>query len=117
VTALAALAQHARLQVFRELVVAGSRGMTPGQLSERLDIVPNTLSFHLKSLNAAGLVEPERDGRHLIYRARFERMNVLLAYLTAHCCGGSPCAVDETLACRDGQEPATGATLNRLESR
>lgn len=97
VRALSALAQPARLRAFRELVVAGPHGMTPSVLSERMEVVPTTLSFHLKELMHAGLVTQTRDGRHLIYRAAFDRMNALLGFLTAHCCEGQPC-LDETPA-------------------
>jgi DNA-binding transcriptional ArsR family regulator len=83
-----------RLQVFRALVVAGPRGMTPGAMSEGSGAAPNTLSFHLKELAHAGLVTQQRDGRFLIYRADFERMNGLLAYLTENCCQGTGCRVD-----------------------
>jgi ArsR family transcriptional regulator, arsenate/arsenite/antimonite-responsive transcriptional repressor len=94
VQALAALAQPLRLQVFRALVVAGPRGLTPGAMSEGTGVPPNTLSFHLKELAHAGLVTQQRDGRFLIYRAEFERMNGLLAYLSENCCQGANCAVD-----------------------
>ena len=94
VQALAALAQPLRLQVFRALVVAGPRGLTPGAMSEGTGVPPNTLSFHLKELAHAGLVTQQRDGRFLIYRADFERMNGLLAYLTENCCQGAGCGVD-----------------------
>lgn len=100
VKSLAALAQPSRLRVFRSLVVAGPQGLTPGALSEALDVAATTLSFHLKELTNAGLVSQERDGRHLIYRAAFGRMNALLGYLTAHCCEGQPCEVDKA-ACTD----------------
>jgi ArsR family transcriptional regulator, arsenate/arsenite/antimonite-responsive transcriptional repressor len=93
VVALAALAQSARLRVFRSLVGAGPEGMTPGALSVTLGVPASTLSFHLKELTHAGLVTQERDGRNLNYRAAFARMNELLAYLTAHCCQGSACNV------------------------
>jgi len=92
--ALAALAQPLRLQVFRALVVAGRQGMTPGAMSEGTGVPPNTLSFHLKELAHAGLVTQQRDGRYLIYRADFERMNGVLAYLTENCCQGTGCLVD-----------------------
>jgi ArsR family transcriptional regulator len=92
IKALAALAQPLRLRVFRALVVAGPPGLTPGSLAEQLDVSPTTLSFHLKELTHSGLLTQERDGRHLIYRAAFDRMNALLAYLTDHCCEGAPCA-------------------------
>jgi DNA-binding transcriptional ArsR family regulator len=93
VRSLAALAQESRLRVFRTLVVAGPLGLTPGALSEELGVAATTLSFHLKELTNAGLVSPQRDGRYLIYRAAYDRMNGLLAYLTAHCCQGEDCLV------------------------
>ena len=91
VASLAALAQGMRLRVFRALVGAGPRGMTPGALSATLDVPASTLSFHLKELMHAGLVSQERDGRNLIYRPALGQMNELLAYLTAHCCHGVAC--------------------------
>jgi len=91
--ALSALSQATRLRVFRELVGAGPDGLTPGQLAETLGCSATALSFHLKELNQAGLVHSERQGRNLVYRAGFEHMNALLAYLTAHCCQGEPCAI------------------------
>lgn len=98
VRSLAALAQAARLQVFRALVIAGPRGMTPGVMAEGLGSPANTLSFHLKELLTAGLVTQERQGRNLIYRASFEHMNALLGYLSANCCQGEACAVDASAA-------------------
>ena len=92
ITALAALAQPVRLRVFRALVVAGPAGLTPGALSEQLDVAATSLSFHLKELMHAGLLSQERDGRHLIYHASFEHMTDLLGYLTEHCCQGQPCS-------------------------
>ena len=104
VKALAALAQPMRLRVFRALVVAGPAGQTPGTLTEALAVPATTLSFHLKELTHAGLVSQQRDGRNLIYRASFECMNALLAYLTAHCCEGVACldaaaAIPACVAC------------------
>ncbi|AVS89474.1 transcriptional regulator [Paracidovorax avenae] len=91
VRALLALAQTVRLRTFRALVVAGPEGMTPGALAQALDVPATSLSFHLKELAHAGLVTQERQGRHLIYRAAFDRMNGLMAYLTENCCQGQPC--------------------------
>ncbi|MEJ6007451.1 metalloregulator ArsR/SmtB family transcription factor [Paucibacter sp. AS339] len=91
IKALAALAHPARLRLFRLLVVAGPQGLTPGAMSEQLELPAATLSFHLKELSHADLLSQERDGRYLIYRAGFERMNALLAYLTDNCCQGEAC--------------------------
>ncbi len=98
VKALAALGQPVRLRVFRALVVAGHAGLTPGVLSETLDIPPATLSFHLKELTSSGLVTQERASRNLIYRAAYDRMDELLGYLTENCCQGQPCRVPATTA-------------------
>jgi ArsR family transcriptional regulator, arsenate/arsenite/antimonite-responsive transcriptional repressor len=89
--ALAALAQAQRLRAFRALVTAGPEGMTPGMLATRLGIGASALSFHLKELTHAGLISSEARGRNLVYRASFEHMNALLAYLTEHCCQGVGC--------------------------
>lgn len=81
-----ALAHEHRLRTFRLLVVAGRSGMTPGALADELQIAGTTLSFHLKELANAGLVRQERVGRHLVYRAEFQHMDELLAFLTRDCC-------------------------------
>ena len=91
IRSLAALAQEMRLRIFRALVVAGPAGLTPGTLSDTLAVPAATLSFHLKELANAGLISQERQGRNLIYRASFDAMNELLAYLTLNCCQGQAC--------------------------
>ena|SRR5579863_10420505 len=100
-TALAALSQENRLKVFRLLVQAGPEGMRAGELADALGVPPNTLTFHFDRLRMAGLVTSQRDGRAMIYRARFETMNALLAYLTENCCSGTPCWPDQS--CRTTQ--------------
>jgi DNA-binding transcriptional ArsR family regulator len=90
VAALAALAQDNRLDVFRLLVQAGPDGVPAGGIATALDVAPNTLTFHLDRLKTAGLVSVQREGRSMIYAARFETMNALLAYLTENCCKGAP---------------------------
>lgn len=100
IRALSALAQPQRLRAFRALVVAGAEGLTPGVMAETLAVAPSALSFHLKELSHAGLIHSEPQGRHLIYRARFDRMTGLLAYLTEHCCRGEPCEATAQ-ACTD----------------
>ena len=89
VAALAALAQDNRLDVYRLLVQAGPEGMPAGRVAEELDLAPNTLTFHFDRLRDAGLVTVRREGRSMIYAARFETMNGLLAFLTENCCQGA----------------------------
>ena len=101
VAALAALAQATRLQVFRCLVEAGPHGLAAGELANRLGVAPATLSFHLKELSHAALVESRQDGRYIFYSANYAAMNGLLAYLTENCCArdGADCG---TPACTSG---------------
>jgi ArsR family transcriptional regulator, arsenate/arsenite/antimonite-responsive transcriptional repressor len=89
VAALAALAQDNRLDVFRLLVQAGPDGMPAGAVAEKLGLAPNTLTFHFDRLRQAGLVTVRRDGRSMIYAARYEQMNDLLGFLTENCGAGS----------------------------
>lgn len=89
VSALAALAQDNRLDVFRLLVRAGPAGMPAGAIAEALDLAPNTLTFHFDRLRAAGLVNARREGRSIIYAARYDTMNALIAFMTENCCGGA----------------------------
>jgi ArsR family transcriptional regulator len=89
VSALAALAQDSRLDVYRLLVQAGPDGLPAGSVAEQLKLAPNTLTFHFDRLRAAGLVTVRREGRSMIYAARFEVMNALLGYLTDNCCQGA----------------------------
>jgi len=92
VLSLAALAQDSRLAAFRLLVQAGPEGLAAGEIAERLGIPASTLSFHMKALNHAGLVESRQESRFVYYSANFEAMNALLEYLSDNCCGGRPCA-------------------------
>ena len=86
--ALAAMAQDNRLDIFRLLVEAGRDGMAAGAVAEALGLAPNALTFHLDRLRDADLVTVRRDGRSMIYAARYETMNALIAYLTENCCRG-----------------------------
>lgn len=96
--ALAALGQTTRLSIYRRLVEAGHGGSSPGELAEHLSLPGATLSFHLKELAAAGLIHGESRGRSIRYRADFDAMNALVAFLTHHCCGGDPAACAPTAA-------------------
>src|SRR5438094_10342980 len=111
--ALAALAQENRLDVFRLLVEAGQQGLPAGAVAEALKLAPNTLTFHFDRLRDAGLVTVRRDGRSMIYAARYATMNALLDYLTENCCQGRagqclPAArTKRTPATARRKEPAT----------
>lgn len=88
-SALAALGQETRLDIFRLLVKAGE-GVPAGAVATRLGAVQNTTSAHLKILLHAGLVRAERDGRIVRYVADMAGFRDLLAYLMEDCCSGAP---------------------------
>lgn len=104
-TALAALAQETRLDIFRLLVQAGGNGLPAGRIGDQLGLPSATLTFHLKELKYAELVTFTRQGRSLIYTAVYPTMNSLLAYLAENCCQGS------TVACAG--TPVAETTLKR----
>ncbi len=86
--ALAALGHESRLAAFRVLVQAGPDGLAVGELRERLDLPPATLTAHLNVLRASALVSDQREGRVIRVRANYLQMNGLIDYLTDNCCGG-----------------------------
>jgi ArsR family transcriptional regulator len=86
----ASLAQESRLTLFRLLVQAGPEGLSAGATAEQLGLPSSTLSFHLKELVNAGLVQSRQAGRFIYYSADFTTMSALLGFLTENCCGGQP---------------------------
>jgi DNA-binding transcriptional ArsR family regulator len=88
ISALAALAQETRLDIFRLLVRAGEEGLPAGAIGDALEVPSATLSFHLKELKSAGVASCRRQGRSLIYSPNFEAITELLGFLTENCCAG-----------------------------
>lgn len=94
---LGALAQESRLAIFRLLVERGPEGLTVGKIAEVLGLASATLSFHLKELAAANLIEGRHEGRFIHYSANFDAMRELVSYLTINCCtdsGSGDCLTD-----------------------
>jgi len=92
IAALAALAHDTRLDVFRLLIEAGPNGLAVGHIGDALQVPPATLNHHLAQLKQAGLVVCVRDGRKLIHRADYARMDGMVSYLLENCCQGGTCA-------------------------
>lgn len=124
IKSLAALAQPHRLAVFRLLVQAGGGGMSVGSIGHELDVAPATLSFHLKELTNAGLIEARQESRFIYYSAAYAQMNELLAYLTENCCAregvdcGSTCGDAAALQAIPTEcTPAAAGTAKAKRSR
>jgi ArsR family transcriptional regulator len=108
--ALGALAHEHRLAIYRLLVQRGPEGLPAGVIGERVGLVPSSLTFHLQTLQRAGLITQHRESRQLIYSADFAVMNGLVGYLTENCCGNS--GADCSSSCKPAQpeKPVKRAT-------
>lgn len=109
--ALAALAQKTRLAIFRHLVELGPEGACPGDLAAAVGVAAATLSFHLKTLQQAGLIDAEQHGRSITYRANFAAMQGLIGYLGDNCCGG------DASRCAPAVAPARAARSSTRRAR
>lgn len=87
---LAALAQGTRLRIVQVLLSAFPEGMPAGRIAERLDCQPSTLTFHLRHLQAAGLVRSHRRSTSIIYSAAPDLLVQLARYLVRERCGDRP---------------------------
>ena len=116
ITALGALAQETRLDIFRLLVQKGPEGLPAGEIGTRLGQPSPTMSFHLNQLRFAGLVSSRRESRSIIYRANFKAMSDLLTYLTENCCGGRTelCAPVAAPGCASECAPEQTVTSKRI---
>lgn len=85
-----ALSNADRLKVIRVLVVAGSNGLSAGDIAEKVGATPSRASFHLATLSKAGFVISERQSRSLHYTVDFARIGELLTFLMTDCCGENP---------------------------
>jgi DNA-binding transcriptional ArsR family regulator len=87
---LSALAHETRLAVFRLLVQQGPDGMPAGEIALRLSVPSPTLSFHLKELERAGLIQSTRQQRQIFYATHYAGMRALIDFIMRDCCQGHP---------------------------
>ena len=90
VPAFEALAHESRLAVLRLLIPVGPEGLSAGEISRRVGLPPNALTFHLSRLVQADLVIARRSGRQIFYAVRYERLNTLVRFLIEDCCASAP---------------------------
>ena len=90
ITIFESLSSPVRLDVYCLLIKQGIEGMVAGEVATTLEVPSTNLSFHLKALTHAGLINVEQEGRFLRYRANLPVILELIAYLTDECCGGKP---------------------------
>ena len=97
--AFAALSQETRLQIVRQLVIAGRDGMAAGAIAQTMGGASSSrTSFHLSQLEHAGLVTSRREGRSIIYSADYSMLAALVKFLMHDCCQGHPAVCDAAIA-------------------
>jgi len=62
-----ALSDPTRLNIYE--AIAGRKEMFCGELVEKYDLTPGTISHHLRVLSDADLIESRRDGQFIYNRA------------------------------------------------
>lgn len=107
----AALSQETRLQILRVLVIKGEEGLPAGALAERVEVSASNMSFHLKEMEAAGLVSARREGRSIYYAADHDTLLALISFLLQDCCSGR---LDHCLP--DLAKPAADAKLGSFDT-
>ena len=92
-----ALSNPNRLKIFLELVACCAPGCLPGahgietktetkgcacvgDLGQELDVVPSTISHHLKELRRVGLIEVRRKGQRIECRINPEALGTLQSF-------------------------------------
>lgn len=90
IAVFAALSQSTRLDAFRLITKHEPQGLAAGEIARQLDVPQNTMSTHLAILTRAGLIEPERQSRSIVYRAVIDRVREIASFLVQDCCGGRP---------------------------
>ena len=106
ITIFESLSSPVRLDVFKLLVKAGLDGLVAGDIASKLNVAPNNLSFHLKAMTHAMLLNVSQEGRFLRSRANFSNMIETIQYLKEECCEGhtEACGVESlasnTIVCK-----------------
>jgi DNA-binding transcriptional ArsR family regulator len=79
---LGALAQATRLRIVAIVADAGAKGVAAGEIARALHCPASTLSFHLKELSRAEVLEARPRGRFVIYSMQPGVLEELAQFVT-----------------------------------
>jgi DNA-binding transcriptional ArsR family regulator len=99
---LAALGHQVRLSLWRVLRPCGEEGLSAGTLASLLAIAPSSLSFHLRLMKEAGLLEQRRSSRHIMYAVKGNQGTILATWLMAIAKSAAP--LSEQARCLTGDD-------------
>ena len=75
--AFRALADPTRRRI---LELLRSAGLTAGELADHFDMTKPSISHHLNTLKAAGLVDAEREGQSIVYSLNTSVLQDLMSW-------------------------------------
>lgn len=78
---LSALSQETRLSIFRLLIQESEEGLSAGTIAEILQVPAATLSFHLSQMADSGVLKSTREGRVIMYSAKYKSIKNLNKFL------------------------------------
>jgi DNA-binding transcriptional ArsR family regulator len=109
---LGALAQPTRLSIVAAVAEAGAKGLAAGEIARALRCPASTLSFHLKELSRAGILEARARGRFVIYAVRAGVLEELAGFVAA--LGNAEAGAGGAgRPARSGRRRQTGRTTSR----
>ena len=82
----AAMGAEARLRIMQLLLASHPGGLVVGEIQAELGLSGSNLSHHLDKLKNEDLVQVQREGTYLRYRANADALQQLLAFLYSECC-------------------------------
>lgn len=85
---LKALADPVRIKLVSILLTADAGEVCTCDLATGVGLAESTVSHHLGHLRRAGMVEAERRGMNVYYRARGDSLDALRLVLDPNCCAG-----------------------------
>ena len=112
---LAALSQPTRLRIVEVVAHGGPEGTAAGSIARAVHCPASTLSFHLKELSQAGLLEATPDGRFIRYSVKPEGFAALAAFIAALPGRPAKAAADETPSRRQARQRAKRVTKDRTK--
>lgn len=87
---LRALADANRVRIIQALSCCEGHRMTTSDVADMLEVSAATANHHLRQLERAGLVTPEREGARVHYGLRLDSVNAVARTLSVTC--GATCA-------------------------
>lgn len=78
----AALSQPTRLKIVEVVAAGGAEGTPAGQIAKAVRCPASTLSFHLKELSQAGLLNAAPQGRFIRYSVQPDAFASLAAFVS-----------------------------------